>query len=719
MANDSDKRLGKYLLKSRLGQGGMGVVYLATDTRLQRDVALKVLPKELTADEAAVKRFLREARVAARLNHPNVVAVYDVDQQRGHCFLVMELVNGQTAAELISHGPLPWLEATRFMAEVCRGLAAAHEAGLVHRDIKPSNIMQTNTGQVKLADFGLAKPADDSLSAKNPLTQSGTILGTPHYMSPEQCRGEPVDARSDLYSLGATYFALLTGQPPFSDSQPLQVMFAHCSKPVPDPRALRPELPAECAAIVMKSLAKKRADRFASAQDMLVALNGLLTDAASMEFSLSPRNGEAGDKEASDKTSISAGATTRVPTVAGNAVKHDSTAISDSEATRPLTTSALMWNTPRGMPWWLVAVGAAILIGVGVWWSNSGRDERLPSELQVKTNAAEVNSGNVAAGPLSLSRSETLEFAKEWTDIGTIRCIAFAHDGQSLFTGSRDGRLQRWRIDGNEAADSLLKSPGSVDAVAASQRWLAAGGEDKDLWLWDFTSQRPPVKLAILPTPILSLAISPDGKRLAVGTNESVELYELHDEGARHLRQIGTANDSNEMPCYMVFGLRFSEDSRWLAATSWTKAVGVWDARTGDLQAARRDLAHQPMSVAFVPGKDQVVFGSSDKEGLFMWKWKIPDSSVDPVPGSQERSVRSLVVSRDGIVVVNGEWDGPIQRYDLEHGTVLPTIKRPTNVAAYALAVSPDGRHIAAGGGHHQDSRGFLHLWKVVPAKDK
>ena len=211
MVNDDGKRLGKYLLKTKLGQGGMGTVYLAIDTRLKRNVALKVLPKEMAADEAAVKRFLREARVAARLNHPNVVAVYDVDRQRGFCFLVMELVDGRTASELLREGPLSWTEATRLVADACRGLVAAHEAGLVHRDIKPSNIMRTNDGLVKLADFGLAKVMDDPGPAKNPLTQSGTILGTPHYMSPEQCRGEPVDARSDLYSLGATYYTLLAG----------------------------------------------------------------------------------------------------------------------------------------------------------------------------------------------------------------------------------------------------------------------------------------------------------------------------------------------------------------------------------------------------------------------------------------------------------------------------------------------------------------------------
>lgn len=713
MASDDDKRLGKYLLKSKLGQGGMGVVYLATDTRLRRDVAIKVLPKEMASNADALKRFLREARVAARLNHPNVVAVHDVDQQRGFCFLVMELVKGCTAADLLSQGALSWTEATRLITDACRGLAAAHEAGLVHRDIKPSNIMRTNDGLVKLADFGLAKAADDSHTEQKSLTQSGTILGTPHYMSPEQCRGEPVDARGDLYSLGATYYTLLTGQPPYPEPQPMQVMFAHCSKPVPDPRSLRADLPTECSLIVMKALAKNRADRFPTAKDMLAALSGLLAQAPNRQPVASLRKND-------ERTST--GSVVPTPETAPTAIEigQEATVIGGSEATLPSTARLTVLQTPAWNRWWPMAVGGiAFLVGLVVWWQNNtgGSPSGVNSDLRSDTN--ESKSAIESVQPLNLSRTDTLEFVREWLDVGVIRGIAFAHDGKSLFTGSSDGRVRQWSFDADREVRSMLKAPASVDAIVANQRWVAAGGANKDLWLWDLTSERPPVKLAELPAPILSLAISPDGKRLAVGTNDSVELYELHDEGARHLRQIGDSNNAGPMSCYMVYGLRFSADSRWLAATSWNTAVGIWDARTGDLQIARRDLAHQLMSVAFVPGKDRVVFGSSDKEGLFLWEWKTQDSSIYPLSGSQDRNVRSLVVSREGIVLTNGEWDGPIQRYDLEQGTVLPTIKRSTSVNPYALAVSPDGRHIATGGGHHQDSRGFLHLWNVVPAPKK
>src|SRR5262249_18775914 len=155
--------------------------------------------------------------------------------------------------------------ATHIVAEVCRGLAAAHAAGVIHRDVKPANILLGADGSVKLTDFGLAKaPRLGPVHA----TQHGTVVGTPHYMSPEQCAGETVDARADLYSLGAAYHALLTGRPPYDGSDTIKVMYAHCAAPVPDPRRVVPGLPEACAAIVMKALAKKRADRFRSPQEM-------------------------------------------------------------------------------------------------------------------------------------------------------------------------------------------------------------------------------------------------------------------------------------------------------------------------------------------------------------------------------------------------------------------------------------------------------------------
>ncbi len=266
--------LGKYKLLSLLGSGAMGQVYAAEDPLIRRRVAIKVLHPEMASDPALVDRLLDEARAAARLNHPNVVTIHDVGKFLSAHFIVLELVNGPNLHDyLIERGPPGWRASTRLIAEACRALAAAHELGLIHRDIKPSNLMLTSDGKVKVADFGLAKmDAPDTIHR----TQAGTIIGTPAYMSPEQCRGEKIDHRTDIYSLGCTYYALLTGKSPFDGDSGVQVMFAHCSAPVPDPRAICADTPPKCVEVLRKAMAKDVADRYPDARAMLADLRAIL-----------------------------------------------------------------------------------------------------------------------------------------------------------------------------------------------------------------------------------------------------------------------------------------------------------------------------------------------------------------------------------------------------------------------------------------------------------
>ena len=263
--------LGKYQLLSVLGRGGMGDVFRAHDTVLERDVALKVLPEPLAIDVSVVTRFLAEAKAAARLSNPHTVAVYDVGDDGGVYYLAMELAaGGSVQQQLDNRGPLEPEEATRICTQVCRGLAAAHAQGLTHRDIKPHNLLMTSDGAVKVADFGLAKHGTMEDAA---LTRDGQVVGTPYYMSPEQCQSRPADARSDIYSLGATYFTLLTGEHPFPDSTTaVEVMYAHVHTPPLDPADINPQVPAACARIVRRAMAKHPEDRYQTAEDMLADL---------------------------------------------------------------------------------------------------------------------------------------------------------------------------------------------------------------------------------------------------------------------------------------------------------------------------------------------------------------------------------------------------------------------------------------------------------------
>jgi len=267
-------RIGKYRIESILGQGGGGQVFVAKDSTIDRKVAIKVLPPAMSRDVQLLARFRAEAQAAGKLNHPHVVTIYEVVEAEGIFAIVMELVSGGSMQEYLQRKGSPgWKVATRLCGEACKALMAAHEQGLIHRDIKPANLLLTGNGHVKVADFGLAKIESTGATMA---TQAGTILGTPAFMSPEQCRGDKIDARTDIYSLGCTYYAMLTGKPPFEAASSMQVMFAHCSSPIPDPRQLVGDVPPGCVEVLTKALAKNPAERYASARDMFNDIRAVL-----------------------------------------------------------------------------------------------------------------------------------------------------------------------------------------------------------------------------------------------------------------------------------------------------------------------------------------------------------------------------------------------------------------------------------------------------------
>jgi urea transport system substrate-binding protein len=268
--------LGKYQIVGALGRGGMGVVYQAYDALIDRQVALKLLPHEFSENEQALRRFLLEAQAAGRLNHQNTVGVYDAGIEGEIYYVVMELVTGGSVSDKLRDGPYSWKRATRIVADACQGVAAAHAAGMTHRDIKPSNLLFTEDGTVKVADFGLAS-APGMMGAS--LSNAGDILGTPNFMSPEQCESKPVDERTDIYSLGATYFSLLTAEMPYESRATMQVMYAHIHAEPPDPWSIDPDIPAACKSIIEKAMAKSPDGRYQSVEEMLVDLNRVLTSA--------------------------------------------------------------------------------------------------------------------------------------------------------------------------------------------------------------------------------------------------------------------------------------------------------------------------------------------------------------------------------------------------------------------------------------------------------
>src|SRR6266487_3536315 len=280
MSLSAGTKLGPYEIQAPLGAGGMGEVYRARDTRLERTVAVKVLPDHLSCDPESRQRFEREARTISSLNHPHICTLYDIDTQDGIDFLVMEYLEGQTLADRLQKGALPSEEVLEIGIEIADALDKAHRQGIVHRDLKPGNIMLTKAG-AKLMDFGLAKPAEAAFIASasvgtptlsNRLTVEGTIVGTFQYMSPEQLEGKEADVRSDIFAFGAVLYEMATGQKAFSGKSQASLIAAILDAEPPAISTIQPMTPPALDRVVKTCLAKDPDDRWQTAHDVMLQL---------------------------------------------------------------------------------------------------------------------------------------------------------------------------------------------------------------------------------------------------------------------------------------------------------------------------------------------------------------------------------------------------------------------------------------------------------------
>src|ERR1700674_2638832 len=274
-APTGDRYIGKYLAKSELGRGGMGAVYLAEQPARGREVAIKELIQSAAADPVALKRFLQEAQVMARASHPNLVQVHDLELMGDANYIVLEFVRGSSLRDWLNRGLIPLPQVFAVMHGVLQALDYAHKHAIVHRDMKPENVLLSDEGMVKVADFGIALLTDDAGEGST-ATKTGTTVGTPQYMSPEQVASSKVDGRSDLYSAGIMFYELVVGQPPFTATEtdgPFTLMAKHVQAPPKPPSVHRPGLDMELEGVILKSLAKRPEDRFQTGQEFDEAIS--------------------------------------------------------------------------------------------------------------------------------------------------------------------------------------------------------------------------------------------------------------------------------------------------------------------------------------------------------------------------------------------------------------------------------------------------------------
>ncbi|OKL50549.1 Stk1 family PASTA domain-containing Ser/Thr kinase [Boudabousia marimammalium] len=368
---------GRYELRGLIGRGGMAEVRLGYDTRLSRIVAVKMLRTDLARDSVFQERFRREAHAAASLNHPAIVAVYDTGEELlvapdgskvNVPYIVMEYVEGHTVRDLLQEGtPLPIDEAVEIVAGVLSALEYSHHEGLVHRDIKPGNIMVTKTNKIKVMDFGIARVLEDSQAT---MTQTDAVVGTAQYLSPEQAQGELVDARSDLYSTGCVLFELLTGQPPFKGDSAVAVAYQHVSEPPRRPSAVTPDVPYALDQVVLRALAKRKEDRYASASDMRA---DLMRAAAGGEVATVPDSAFLSTRRIDPIQQ-----TTSMPPLPPQATSPITGGVpaqlGHSTGALPMVNESEKQKSGNRWAWIIAIIVAVIVLGSAalLWWSQSG-----------------------------------------------------------------------------------------------------------------------------------------------------------------------------------------------------------------------------------------------------------------------------------------------------------------------------------------------------------